>query len=294
MEYASQIMQYALTGLTLGGIYSVVALGFVVIYSVTGIINFAHGECVMLGAMVSVSCLGAGFPLSLSIFTAVVAVAVFGIIFEKLTVAPAKKASAVTLIIITIGAAIAIRGAALLVWGASPYPMPAFTSEQPLYVAGATVLPQSIWVMATSTAIFGGLYLLFNKSRTGKALRAAAMDRVAALLMGISPQRMSSLAFGLSAATAALAGAVVAPITTATYDMGLMLGLKGFIAASMGGLTSVTWAILGGFFLGLLESFGAGLISSNYKEAFAFILLIAILFRNALSGSRSKTVEKKV
>jgi branched-chain amino acid transport system permease protein len=163
------------------------------------------------------------------------------------------------------------------VWGTDPVALPPFSPGPPHHVLGATVVRQGLWVLAVAAVVFAALWFFFTRTYPGTAVRACAVNARAARLMGIRVDRMFLLAFALSGALGAVAGAVIAPITYATYDMGLMLGLKGFVAAVLGGLVSPPGAIAGGFLLGLLESFAAGLISSAYKDAVAFIVLIVLL-----------------
>lgn len=271
-----QLGQLLVTGLTLGSIYALVALGFVAIYTVTGIINFAQGEFVMLGALSAVTLTRAGLPLAVAAVAAVALTALVGGALHALAIRPARHASIIALIIITIGASIAIRGGALLRWGTDPYPLPAFTPGPPVPLGNVLVTRQSLWVMGIGLLVLGLLFLFFNRTMLGRALRASAINPLAARLMGISPARMGLLAFTLSAALGAIGGVAVAPITYATYDMGLMLGLKGFVAAILGGFTSFPGAVIGALLLGILESLGAG-VSSAYKDAVAFVILLAVL-----------------
>lgn len=293
MELAGELMQYLLTGLTLGGIYALIALGFVTIYTVTGHINFTQGEFVMLGAMITATMVKGGTPLWAAVLAAIVLVGLCGAIFERVSIYPARRASVVTVIIITIGCAVAIRGAALMIWGTQSYPLPAFSGGEPLRLLGATMNPQSLWVLGLSLLVVTLLFLFFERTVMGKALKACAINRLAASLMGISPQRMSLFCFSVSAMMGALAGIVITPMTTATYDMGLMLGLKGFVAAVLGGLTSASGAVLGGFLLGVLEAMGAGLISSGYKDAIAFLIMLLVLLRKP-SGLFGRSDSKRV
>ncbi len=277
MPLGNELLQYFLTGLTLGGIYALIALGFVTIYTVTGHINFTQGEFVMLGALTSISLIKLGLPMWLAITFAVVIVGLFGAAFERVVIYPARNSSVVTIIIITIGFSVAVRGMALLLWGTQSYPMKPFSSGPPINILGAIMNRQSIWVLLLSIFVVTSLFIFFERTVMGKALKACAINRLAASLMGISPQRMSLFCFSLCASIGALAGIFITPITTATYDMGLMLGLKGFVAAVLGGLTNTTGAILGGFLLGILEAMGAGLISSGYKDAISFLILLLVL-----------------
>lgn len=277
MISTQQVLQFLITGITNGSIYALIALGFVVIYSVTSVINFAQGEFAMLGALMAVSLIAAGLPQGLALVGAVIGVGIFSALLYRVGLRPARDASPLVLIIITIGAALAIRGAALVVWGTDPYQMAPFTAGSPLQVGGAVVRLQSVWVLGTTLVLQPLLHLFFTRTMLGLSLRACAVNRLAARLMGIRTDRMALLAFGLSGAVGALGGVIIAPIIFATYDMGLMLSLKGFVAAVMGGMVNYPAAVAGGFLLGILESLGAGFISSGYKDAIAFIALFIIL-----------------
>ena len=277
MISTQQVLQFLITGITNGSIYALIALGFVVIYSVTSVINFAQGEFAMLGALMAVSLIAAGLPQGLALVGAVIGVGIFSALLYRVGLRPARDASPLVLIIITIGAALAIRGAALVVWGTDPYQMAPFTAGSPLQVGGAVIRLQSLWVLGTTLVLQPLLHLFFTRTMLGRSLRACAVNRLAARLMGIRTDRMALLAFGLSGAVGALGGILIAPIIFATYDMGLMLSLKGFVAAVMGGLVNYPAAVAGGFLLGILESLGAGLISSGYKDAIAFVALFLIL-----------------
>jgi branched-chain amino acid transport system permease protein len=276
MTLADQLLQYVASGLVTGGIYALVGLGFVVVFSVTRIINFAQGEFVALGAllMVTLSQQGLGLPAAFAL--TVLAGAGAAALLERLAVHPMRHAPALAVLILTIGASIAIRGAALIAWGTDPFALPPFTAGPALRLGPAVVVRQGLWVLAVAGAIFALLWFFFTRTYAGTALRACAANARGARLMGIRIDRMALLAFALSGALGAAAGAVVAPITYASYDMGLLLGLKGFVAAVLGGLVSPPAAIAGGFALGVLESLAAGLVSSAYKDAVAFVVLIAV------------------
>ncbi len=275
----SQLLQLLISGLILGVIYALIAVGYITVYNVSGIINFAQGEFVMLGALIGVSLYTHHLPIWLAIILSIAAVTLLAVLMQFLAIRPAREASLVTFIIITLGISIAIRGAALLIWGTDPYNLPSFTNaHQQLLILQAHIAPQGLWVLGITLLAFAGLYLFFERTYLGKVVKACVINPTAAQLMGIKPQSMSLLAFGLAGGMGALAGIVITPITMATYDMGLMLGMKGFVAAVLGGLTSVPGALLGGILLGILESLGAGYLSSGYKDALAFLILILILF----------------
>ncbi len=285
---SSQLVQFLLAGLTLGAIYALVALGFSIIYNASHVINFAQGEFVMIGGMATVSFIGAGLPLWAAAPLAVAAATLVGLALEKLAVEPARSASVVTLIIITIGASIFLRGLATLVWDKKIHAVPAFSGEQPIAFAGATILPQSLWVIGVTAAIVALLWWFFNRTLTGKAILATSHNRLAAQLVGISVRRVLLVSFGLSAALGALAGILIAPITFTSWDAGVMLGLKGFAAAVLGGLGSGPGAVAGGLALGLIESLSAGYLSSAYKDAIAFVIILAVLvfMPSGLLGAR--------
>lgn len=275
---AGQLLQLLVAGLVLGVIYALIAVGFIIVYNVTGIINFAQGEFVMLGAMLAVTLQQYNLPLPVIMLVAVTVMALAGMLMQRLAIRPARNASLVTFIIITIGISIALRGAALLIWGTNPYTLPAFSSQPGLVWLGAHIQVQSLWILAITLLAFAALFYFFELTYPGKAVKACVINPNAAQLMGINPQSMSLLAFAIAGGMGALAGVVITPVTLASYDMGLMFGLKGFVAAVLGGLTSVPGALIGGVLLGILESLGAGYISSGYKDALAFLILVLILF----------------
>jgi branched-chain amino acid transport system permease protein len=270
------LTQYAATGITIGCIYALVALGFVTVFSVTGVINFAQGEFVMLGAMFTTQLIRYEVPLPLAAVLAVAGAALVGALVYEIGLRRVRGVSEIGMIIITIGAATAIRGAALLAWGTDPRPLVAFTPGPPLELAGAVVTRQSLWIVATTVVALIALQLFFSRTALGRALRACAVNPLAARLVGIGPRRMALAAFVLSGAVGAIGGIVLAPVTYATYDMGLMLGLKGFVAAVIGGLANAPGAVAGALALGLLEAFATP-ISSSYKDAAAFVVLIGVM-----------------
>jgi branched-chain amino acid transport system permease protein len=282
------ILQIVLSGLTAGAIYALVALGFAIIYNASHVINFAQGEFVMIGGMAAVAFVDAGLPLPLAVIFAVTGAALVGLLLEKFAVEPARGAPVVTLIIITIGASIFLRGLASLVWDKKIHSLPAFSGDAPISLGGATLLPQTLWVLGTTVVTVAALWGFFNRTLTGKAILAVSHNRLAAQLMGISVRRVLLVSFGLSAALGALAGVLIAPISFTAWDIGVMLGLKGFAAAILGGLGSGPGAIAGGLALGLVEALGAGYLSSAYKDVFAFVIILAALvfLPDGLAGRR--------
>lgn len=274
-----QILQFVLTGVTLGSTYALVALGFAIIYNASDVVNLAQGEFVMLGAMSAISLsAGQGLPLPVAILLAVLITLILGLMLQRFAIAPARGITVVGTIIITIGASIFLRGLALLIWGKDIHALPHFSGETPLRLGGVTLLPQNLWVMGGAAVLVLAVHLFFNRTLLGKAILACSCNRTAAQLVGINVGRMLLVAYGLSALLGAMAGVLVAPITYTSYDAGIMLGLKGFAAAILGGMGNPMGAVAGGLLLGLLESLAAGLISSGYKDAIAFVVLLLVLF----------------
>jgi len=279
---ADQFVQYLVSGVTNGSIYALVGLGFTIIYAVTSIINFAQGEFVMLGGMISFVIFDSlGFPLAASCILAILIGTAVGAALYLLAVRPARKASVVSLIIITIGASIFLRGIAGELWGVDAVRPPFFTGDKSLHFLGAYIHPQAIWIMGVTIVTTLILHLFLTQTMMGKALRAAAINRTAAGLVGIDTRMMALISFILAAALGAIGGVVMAPLTLTSYNIGAMLGLKGFVAASIGGFRSPIAAVIGGFILGIVESLAVGIdwgpFTSAYKDVIALIVLLAVL-----------------
>ncbi|MBL8288739.1 MAG: branched-chain amino acid ABC transporter permease [Rubrivivax sp.] len=286
-------LQFVAGGLTAGAIYALVALGFSIVYNASHAINFAQGEFVMLGGMGAVSLVGLGLPLWAAVPLAVAGAALVGLLVQRLALERAHArmgagADVVTLIIITIGVALLLRGLAQVVWDKRIHPLPAFSGSEPIAIGGATVLPQSLWVLGGAAVAVLGLGWFFGRTLYGKAMRATAINALAARLAGVSTRGVMRASFALAAALGALGGVLTAPITFTSYEVGVMLGLKGFAAAMLGGLGSFGGAVAGGLLLGLVEGLGAGFLSSAYKDAIAFVVILAVLFfmPGGLAGAR--------
>lgn len=286
---SEQFLQFIITGITVGSTYALVGLGFSIIYNASDVVNFSQGEFVMIGAMSAISLLAVGVPYFPALLGAVVITVSVGMMLEKFAIEPAKGASVVTMIIITIGASIFLRGAALLIWGKDFHALLPFTGSEPIRVAGATVLPQSLWVMGVTAVLVLLVRYFFTRTEMGKAVLACSYNKTAAHLVGINVNLMLLMAFGISAFLGGIAGLLIAPITFMSYGAGIMLALKGFSAAIIGGMGNPMGAVAGGLLLGVLESLGTGLISSGYKDAIAFIIILMVLFfkPSGLFGRRS-------
>ncbi len=273
-----EFLQFLFSGLMIGSIYALVALGFTLIYNASDVINFAQGEFVMIGGMVTFFAVAAGIPLPFAALLALAVAVVVGIALHRLAIEPAKGASPVTLIIITIGASIFLRGVAAVVFDKNFHSYPAFAGSDPIRIGGATILPQSVIVLAGTLAIVVALWAIMSKTMIGKAMIATAANRLAARLVGINTAAIVGVSFILSAAIGAIGGILVTPISLTNYDVGTLLALKGFAAAMLGGMGHPFGAVVGGLIVGLLETFGAGYISSSYKDAIAFLVILGVLF----------------
>lgn len=287
-----EFVQFLVSGLTVGAVYALVALGFTLVYNASDVVNFAQGEFVMLGGMVTVFATAAGVPLPLAAVLAVCVAVVVGLLLYWLAIEPARDASPVTLIIITIGASILLRGAAQILFDKQFHKLPSISGDTPVNMLGAAIQPQSFWVLGGTAVIVILLYVFLERTVLGKAVLATAANRLAARLVGINTATVMALAFGGSAAIGAVAGILITPITLTSYDVGTMLALKGFAAAMLGGMGNPLGAVAGGLLLGLLEAFGVGYISSTYKDAFAFIVILLVLFAMPQGLFGRRTVER--
>ncbi len=283
----TEYVQFVLDGLRGGAIYALVALGFVAVYRVTGVINFAQGAFVMLGPMLTITLnstdwvASPGINLLVSAILAIILTTLIGIALERITLYPARSALPLTKIIITIGAYLSLQGIALIIWGPQSYILPNFTTlalaDESYRFSGLLLKAQTLWIWGTVAVTLGLLAFFFGRTMIGRAMRACAVNRLAAQLMGIRVDAMATLAFAIAAILGAVSGIVLAPVTRPSYDMGLELGLKGFVAAIIGGLVSFPVAVIGGLLLGVLENFWAGVTLSGFKDLFAFVVLILML-----------------
>lgn len=288
----SQFLQFMFSGVTVGATYALAALGFTLIYNASNVINFAQGEFIMLGGMLTVFFLKSGLPLPAALVLAIAVPAAVGVLVEKLAIEPARGADTVTLIIITIGASLVLRGLVQIWRGKGPAVFPAFSGDTPILIGGAALAPQSLWVLGTSAVIVLALWLFFNRTVEGKAILATSIDPLAAQLVGVNTQWVLLVSFALSAAIGALGGILLTPITMTSYDVGIMLGLKGFVAAVVGGLGAGLGAVAGGLLVGIAEALTAGYISSAYKDAAPFVLILVILFFMPRGLFGAKIVER--
>lgn len=292
MGFEEKFLQLIFAGISTGAIYALVAVGFNVIFKSTDAINFTQGEWVMMGGMIAATGVGAAkFPVWLACLVAVLAIAVIGGLSERVTVFIMRRPTPILITLVTIGLAICSKSLVMLILGKLPVGYPAFTGEKPIKVMGASIHPQSLWIIAITAAFMVGAHFFFEKTTLGKSLRAAAADRQAASLVGISVKRATMYAFVIAATAGAIAGTIITPLTFMVYDNGTMLGFKGFSAAMLGGLGNLYGAVVGGLALGIFEALGGGYISSQFKDAVAFVVLLAVLFArpSGLLGARDVT-----
>jgi branched-chain amino acid transport system permease protein len=272
------MIQFGLSGITHGSVYAIVAIGFNIIYNTTGIINFAQGEFVILGAMIAITLAGV-LPLPAAIALAVAATMLLGGLLELVFIRPVRHAPVLRLIVITIGLSILMREGMLHVWDEKVRALPVFTGTDTstVTIAGAHISTQALWVLGACGVIVAALTLFFRRTTTGRAMRACADDRMAARLCGIPERWMVTLSFVLSAGIGALAGCVISPITQTQYDMGSSLAIKGFTVAVLGGLGNSMAAVAAGLLLGLLEVFTISQLPVAYEEAVSIVVLLLVL-----------------
>ena len=302
----SILLQQILNGLVLGSIYALVALGYTMVYGIIGLINFAHGEIVMVGAMVTISVLTmlAGFGFAPGVLTLLFAIMIAAVVcmlmaqgMEKFAYRPLRKAPRLTPLILAIGISIFLQNLAMMIWGRGYKTFPEVVETRPVEVFGATITNIQMSIMIISVVIMFALWVLVDKTRLGKAMRATAQNQEVAGLMGININRVISATFVIGASLGAVAG-VMRAVNYGQADayMGLLLGLKAFSAAVLGGIGNLFGAMAGGILLGLIESLAAGytgqltggFLGANYQDIFAFLVLIMVLlFRpNGLMGER--------
>lgn len=273
----SELLQFLFSGLTVGAMYALAALGYALIYNASHIVNFAQGEFIMLGAMTAAALSEAGCGLPLAVSAAIAISVIVGACTERLAIRPARGAPLVTLLIVTLGVALVIRGAVQVALGKGNHSLKAFSGDAPLHVGGATLVPQSLWVLGVTCLVVLLLAWYFGRTVSGKAMLATSHNRLAAELVGVSTNRVLMASFAMSGALGAIGGVITAPITFTSYDAGVVLGLKGFAAAALGGIGSGAGAIVGGLALGVMEALAAGYVSAAYKDAVAFVLILLVL-----------------
>ena len=274
---ATAFLQLLVAGIGTGSIYALIALGFNVVFKSTGAMNFAQGEWVVMGGMIAALMAGTT-GVGLACLAAVLLVVIFGMLSERLVIFPLRHPNALLITMISIGLAICTRSLVMLVLGKKPVGYQGFSNTATLSFGGVSVQTQTLWIVGLTLVFLVVMHFFFERTILGKALRAAAADREAAAIVGVPVESTVLLSFGIAAFAGALAGAIITPLTIASYDQGAMFSFKGFSAAMLGGVGSLPGAVVGGLALGLLEAFGSFYISSDFKDAIAFAVLLIILF----------------
>ncbi len=290
----TQLLQFIFSGITIGCIYALVALGFTIIFNTTSIVNFAQGDFVMLGAMFAATFQSLfHFSLAIAVCLSVLCVAIIGLVMERVLIHSLKDDPRLfASVMMTMGASIIFNAISILVWGADPLHLEAFSGETPIRIHGATLVPQMFWIAGSIFLVMILLVIYFRFTRVGQGMLACSMNKDAAASMGINVKGMILLSFVFSATIGGIGGTLVAPITMATHDMGGIMTLKGFTAAIIGGLGSVPGAFIGGIVLGLVESLSCGIISSGYRDAIALSILILVLMLKPSGIMGSKIIRK--
>lgn len=290
-------LQLAISGLTTGAIYSLIALGFITIYRASNILNLAQGEFVMLGALCTVFFLEKlGCSYFFAAVSSIILVAALGLFLQRTIIHPLKDEPLLILIMVTIGLSMFMSGSAGILFGASPQSLPPFVDAPPFVICGSVrVNVQSFFVLGAALFLLFILYLLSQHTFIGKAMEAVSTDRLGSDLTGIPGNAIVMLSFGISAGIGAIAGIFITPLFFTQYNSGAILGLKGFSAAVIGGWGKYSGAVLGGFILGLVESVSIGFIPAGYKDAIAFIVLLLILYfrPKGILGSRALEESRK-
>ena len=273
----SALTQFFFSGLTSGSVYALIAVSLVIVYKVSLLICFAQGEFFVIGALTMVTLTSKGLPMPLAFVLSVLISAIIGALIERVLIRPIQNASVGSLIVMTIAISLALRGLALLIWGKESHILQPFSSGKAIHVLGATLQPQVLWIIGITILVLLVIWLFFEKTTLGIAMRACAENRLGASLMGISTQKAALFSWAWGSAIGALAGMAVAPLLFMQYSSGMMPMVKGFIAMSIGGLASIVGAVVAGYLLGVVEAYTIGLISSQFSDTIVFTLLIIVL-----------------
>jgi branched-chain amino acid transport system permease protein len=289
IEIVTATIQYILSGLAIGGIYALVALGFHIMWSAARAVNFAHGDTLMLGAVLAVLGVDAGVPLPVACLLAIIAGGIFGILLERFAIRPfAATATSIGWMLTTIAVGVMIEALATLQFGGFSRPLPSPGVKSAVHVFGAGVYPQELAIPVVAILVMVGLKLMQRHTLIGRAMQAVAHDKRAAALMGINVNSIVAFSFGLASLLGAAAGVLVAPVIQVSASMGALLGLKGFAVAIIGGITSAPGVVIVGLGFGIMEKFVEGYISTAAREIIGFgvMILVLLAFPQGLFGKR--------
>jgi len=286
-------LQQILNGLTMGNIYALLAVGVTMIYKAMGMMNFAHADTIMVAAFICLTLYSLGLPLVIAILLTIVLSAILGLSLERFIYRRLEYGSFSNLLIATVGISFIFKNLSIVIWGAEKHVFPQLFPTEPIEVQGLLILPQNIAIIPIAVLIVVLLQLFFNKTKIGKCMRAAASDSEGAAMMGIDVSYTRFLTFGISAAFAAVAGILMAPIFYVSTTMSTLVGLKAFSSAILGGFGSIWGALAGGLIMGLVEAIGGAYIATAYKDVISFgVLFIALYFKP--TGLFAKRVEQKL
>jgi branched-chain amino acid transport system permease protein len=284
-----EIFQYALNGLTIGGIYALVGLGFYMMWEVSKAANFTHGDVYMAGAITAVVLVGLGIPLLVAAAMAMVVAAALGAVIERFLVRPFNnEPNAIGWMLTTIAIGIMLESGATQTYGSLGRPMPSPLAVTPVRIGGAGIYLQELLLPITAIAVMFGLERFYKRTTLGRAMRAVAFNRTAAGLMGINPDKMALIAFAMAAAIGALAGILISPVVPALPTMGGVIGLKGFMVAIVAGIANARGVVTVGIAFGVIEKLIEGYISTGARDSIGFTLMILVLlaFPQGIFGRR--------
>ncbi|HWE62191.1 MAG TPA: branched-chain amino acid ABC transporter permease [Chloroflexota bacterium] len=296
-------LQQLVNGITVGSFYALVALGYTMVYGVIRLINFAHGDLYMVGAFAGFTLLGAFggalqhasavIVIPLAFIVPMAAVGLLGVVIERLAYRPLRRAPRLSPLITAVGLSLALETGAMLIWGASFQVFPGILPTTTWQLGGVSISAMQVLILPVTVGLMAVLYLFVQRTMIGKAMRAVAIDQDAAVLMGIDVDTLISLTFFIGGMLAAAAGVMAGSFySEIDFNMGFLIGLKAFTAAVLGGIGNIPGAMLGGYVLGLLETFAAGYISSAWKDVFAFSILILVLVFRPTGILGERVVEK--
>ena len=292
-----QVLQYLINGISIGSVYAIIALGYTMVYGIAKMLNFAHGDVIMVGAYISFCATSyLGLPSWLSVVAACIVCTVLGIVIEGLAYKPLRGTPSLAVLITAIGVSYFLQNAAQLIWSSSPKNFASVVTMKPISLAGGQIVitGEVLLTVAVCILVMVGLTLFTGKTRTGKAMRAVSEDRDAAQLMGINVNQTISTTFAIGSALAAIAGVLLcSTVPTLQPTTGSMPGIKAFTAAVFGGIGSIPGAMLGGILLGIIETFSKAYLSTQFSDAIVFSVLIIILLVKP-AGLLGKQIQEKV
>ncbi len=285
----SAYVQYLLSGLMIGGIYAIVALGFYVMWSAVRAVNFAHGDTLMLGSVLAVALMWSGIPLIFGIPLAIMAAAVFGLFIERFAIRPLNHGpSSIGWMLSTIAIGLMLEAFVTITFGSDPRALPSPLMDRPIQILGAGIYPQELLIPVVAVVLLLALDTFYRTTMLGRAMRAVALDPTAAGLMGIDVRRIAAISFAFAASLGAAAGILVAPIIQVSATMGILLGLKGFLVAIIAGISNARGIVLVGFAYGVLERFVEGFATTAAREVvgFSVMIILLLIFPQGLFGKR--------